>query len=103
MYLIDGSGNTRYSGANGNNGWDSYVPNQVYRPSTSSIGSFQFAARAGVEHFGCHPYTIIIPQTEVARCAYDTQGILSLQMGISKMRDPWRHTEFRAICTEPAI
>lgn len=103
MYLIDGSGNTRYSGANGNNGWDSYVPNQVYRPSTSSIGSFQFASRAGVGHFGLHPYTVIIPQTEVARCAYDTQGILSLQIGFSKMRDPWRHTEFRAICTEPAI
>lgn len=104
IYLIDGSGNTRYAGANGNNGWDSYVPNQVYRPGLSPIGSFQsLGHRAGLGHFGMIPFTIIIPQTEVARCAYDTQGILSLQIGFSKMHDPWRDGNYRAIATEPAI
>jgi hypothetical protein len=104
IYLIDGSGNTRYAGANGNSGWDSYVPNQVYRPGLSPIGSFQsLGNRAGFGHFGMIPYTIIIPQTEVARCAYDTQGILCLQIGFSKMHDPWRDGDYRAIATEPAI
>ena len=104
IYLIDGSGNTRYAGASGNNGYDSYVPNQVYRPGLSPIGSFQsLGHRAGLGHFGMIPYTIIIPQTEVARCAYDTEGILSLQIGFSKMHDPWRDGQYRAIATEPAI
>ena len=104
IYLLDGSGNSRYVGANGNNGYDSYVPNQVYRPGLSPIGSFQsLGHRAGFGHFGMIPYTIIIPQTEVARCAYDTQGILCLQIGFSKMHDPWRTGNYRAIATEPAI
>jgi len=104
IYLLDGSGNARYVGANGNNGWDSYVPNQVYRPGLSPIGSFQsLGHRAGFSHFGMIPYTIIIPQTEVARCAYDTEGILCLQIGFSKMHDPWRDGDYRAIATEPAI